>query len=213
MAVVACADSEPDRLKPEVADPCCADSRAGPSVSREAGSDNGGVDYDNEIRPLAQLLLDANTSLNLDGRGSVGLVAQEWASAARYAGERSGQGGSAVQGAASARAGIAEQARLIAAAKERGFFIGLGHPLLEALERYESVGGQEHDAYIVGEAPNQVVIRNAIDGGRGRASSRQAILPIDTDGLFTLTLLAAPWPFSVPCFGLICTHEACTPHD
>lgn len=135
-----------------------------------ASPDNRGVDYMDEIRPLDQLLRDANTSLDLDGRGRIGLVAQAWAQASRYGGERGGQGGAAVQGATSARAGREEQARLVAAAKEHGFFIGLGHPLFEALEAHEALAGEEHEAYIVGEDRNRVVIRQTKRGEFGNTS-------------------------------------------
>lgn len=147
----------------------------GQSPDGVARPDGEGVGYKHEIRPLEQLLLDANSSLRLHHGGSGGVVPQEWTQPSRYAGERGGQGGAAVQGATSARAGREEQARLIAAAKEHGFFLGLGHPIFEALEAYKNEGGEEHDAYIVGDAPNQVVIRQTVRGEFGNTSQHSPV--------------------------------------
>lgn len=99
-----------------------------------------------------------------------GLVPQEWTQPSRYAGERGSQGG-----ATSQSAGREEQARLVAAAKEQGFFFGIGHPIFEALCAYKNEAGAEHDAYIVGQAPHQVVIRTTVRGEFGNTSQHSPV--------------------------------------
>ncbi|MDP2830266.1 MAG: hypothetical protein Q8O37_16890 [Sulfuricellaceae bacterium] len=65
----------------------------------------------------------------------------------------------------------AEQAKLIAEAKANGFFYEDENPFMRAVMAHENRGGTEHDAYIVGEAPNIVVIRSTAKSGFGLTSS------------------------------------------
>lgn len=65
----------------------------------------------------------------------------------------------------------AEQAKLIASAKAHGFFYEDESPFMRAVIAHENAGGTEHDAYIVGDAPNMVVIRSTVNSGFGLTSS------------------------------------------
>lgn len=65
----------------------------------------------------------------------------------------------------------AEQAKLIASAKAHGFFYEDESPLMRAVMAHENRGGTEHDAYIVGDANNRVVIRSTANSGFGLTSS------------------------------------------
>lgn len=151
-------------------------SRTGPTVGKGAGdtlqANDGGIAYKHEIRPLDQLLRDANTSLDLNGRGRIGLVAGEWAEPSRYRAELGRKNAFIAEEdrVATAEEGRVEQERLIAAAKENGFFIGPSHPLLKALTLHENKRGMEHDAYIVGEEKGRVVIRSTLPGSFGHAN-------------------------------------------
>jgi hypothetical protein len=118
----------------------------------------------------SRLIRSSHSRTGNDHGGVCGLVPQEWTQPSRYAGERSGQGGSTSQ-----RAGREEQARLVAAAKEHGFFFAVGHPIFEALVAYKNEAGAEHDAYILGEAPNQVVIRTTVRGEFGNTSQHSPV--------------------------------------
>lgn len=70
----------------------------------------------------------------------------------------------------SARDIDAEEARLIARAKEEGFFWGAGKmPGIAALLGRRAAGGNEHDVFIVGDPPNRVVIRKTVKDSYGFA--------------------------------------------
>lgn len=125
-----------------------------------------GVDYGHGQELLQSRLLQWASDLNLDGRGGIGLVAQEWAEPSRYAGEHGSAGFTA-----QAEEGRAEQERLIAAAKDHGFFFDDTHPIFDALTTHKNEGGAEHDAYIVGEPQNRLVIRSTIPGSFGNTST------------------------------------------
>ena len=112
-------------------------------------------------------------SVGLHGRTGISTVGRSYSEASRYKGEFSGKSNpfiSADERITTAEEGRAEQERLISTAKENGFFLGFGHPFFESLEVYESHGGMEHDAYIVGDAPNKVVIRSTTKGEFGHAN-------------------------------------------
>ncbi len=152
--------------------PSFSSRAAGPETGGIAQPGGRGVDYKHEIRPLDQLLRDANTSLDLNGRGRIGLVAGEWAEPSRYRAELGRKNAFIAEEdrVATAEEGRVEQERLIAAAKENGFFIGPSHPLLKALTLHENKRGMEHDAYIVGEEKGRVVIRSTLPGSFGHAN-------------------------------------------
>lgn len=129
-----------------------------------------GIDYQHGQEILESRLEQWASSFASDGRGRVGLVAQEWAEPSRYAGERSGTGF-----LESAKEGRTEQEKLITAAKEHGFFIGDSSSFIKEIRTNKNSGGQEHDAYIVGEEHNRVVIRSTIAGSFGSTSTHSPV--------------------------------------
>jgi hypothetical protein len=68
-----------------------------------------------------------------------------------------------------------EEARLIARAKQEGFFWGADKlpGIVQALGR-KRAGGNEHDVYIVGESPNRLVIRSTAKDSYGLAFASPA---------------------------------------
>lgn len=106
-------------------------------------------------------------SIGLQSRGGNRLVEQEWASSARYENEL----GSESAFGKTEKVGRAEQEKLIAAAKENNFFLDNDNPLFDGLFAYDNKGGEEHDAYIVGEADGkQLVIRSTNENRFGHTS-------------------------------------------
>lgn len=135
-------------------------------------SGNAGVAYKHGQEILESRIEQWFASVYPDGRGRIGLVGIEWAEPSRYKAEL-GKANPFIPSSeriATAEEGRVEQDRLIAAAKEGGFFIGPDHPLVSVLAAQESRGGMEHDVYFVGEPQNRVVIRNTLPGGFGHAN-------------------------------------------
>lgn len=131
----------------------------------ESGGTSG-VDYLNGQQTLESRLEQWRTPLDPDGRGGISLVAQEWAESSSYAGEHGSTGFTA-----QTKEGRAEQERLIATAKENGFFFDDNHPIFDDLTAHENQGGAEHDVYIVGAPQDRVVIRSTIPGSFGNTST------------------------------------------
>ena len=135
-------------------------------------ADGEGQGNDTVSETQSRIVQWAN-SVGLHGRTGISTVGRSYSEASRYKGEFSGKSNpfiSADERITTAEEGRAEQERLISTAKENGFFLGFGHPFFESLEVYESHGGMEHDAYIVGDAPNKVVIRSTTKGEFGHAN-------------------------------------------
>lgn len=93
------------------------------------------------------------------------LVPQEWAEPSAYS-YVARPAGSFVTEWASKDTIRTEKDRLIATAKAQGFFwdADTEYRICAALLKHQVEGGSEHDDYLVGESPNQVVIRNTANG-------------------------------------------------
>lgn len=125
-----------------------------------------GEAYDLGQKILATRLARWNTGVNIDGgRGDRIVLEQQQKTGSD---ERSSDGDRTGGTEETARA---EQAKLIATAKANGVFYEDESHFMRAVTSHENRGGTEHDAYIVGEANNQVVIRSTVKSGFGLTSS------------------------------------------
>lgn len=107
-------------------------------------------------------------AFNLDGRGSYGVVPQQWAKPSAYSDVRRGEG-SFLTEESSPETIRDESNKLIAAAKENGFFWENDSPVFDQLAdaARPTEAGAEHDAYFVGSGDDRLVIRSTANGTYG----------------------------------------------
>lgn len=125
-----------------------------------------GKDYANGEKILATRLARLGVpGIKLDGGRGIGAVLEQQPQAGQ--GERGGADASLNRQGATVQE---EQEKLIALAKEHGFFFESGSKFIEVVTSNENRGGTEHDAYFVGEPNNRVVIRSTAKSGFGLTS-------------------------------------------
>lgn len=132
--------------------------------ARAADRPSQGVEFAHGQSRLVQGLSEAG----FDGQGAGRLVRQESTEPSLYTTGRARP--LPYSESASPREIDAEEARLIARAKAEGFFWGVDKmPDIVALLGKKRAGGNEHDVFIVGSAPNKVVIRKTVKDSYGFA--------------------------------------------
>ncbi|HET8900286.1 MAG TPA: hypothetical protein VFN09_16085 [Rhodanobacteraceae bacterium] len=130
-----------------------------------------GVEYRHGQETLQAGLVQWRAEAGFDDRAGPRIGPREWAEPSQYADTLRGTG-SYTSERTSPEVVRAETERLIAAAKSKGFFLD-DAAVSRTLGSAEPLqGGAEHDAYVAGESPNQIVIRNTVEGAVGAASGR-----------------------------------------
>ncbi len=112
-------------------------------------------------------------STGLQSRGGNRLVGSQWQEPSRYRAESGTKNAFLKEGDAvtDEADGKLEQEKLIATAKENGFFFETDNPIFDALAPIKLFEGMEHEVQIVGEDNGkEVVIRTTKDGKFGHTS-------------------------------------------
>lgn len=134
-------------------------SRPNPSLDNKTA-----IEYANAERDLLARLAQWSSSFLQDGRGSPEAVEERPESIGAVNRGADHRQGAVEQGDASKQEIREQSARLIDRAKREGFFWGADSPILAAISERPSLGGAEHQVFLVGEGRNRLVIR-ATDNG------------------------------------------------
>lgn len=128
-----------------------------------------GIEFTHAEEALQSRLEQWRACAGLDDREGGRLVPREWSEPSACSDVRRGEASFLFE--YSSRDTIrAEAARLIERAKAEGFFWDEATACRIAEHLIEAEGCTEHDAYLVGAAPNQIVIRNTAHGIYGPRS-------------------------------------------
>lgn len=143
-----------------------ADETASAKFSRPDPSldSKNAIEYANAERDLLARLAQWSTSFLQDGRGGPEAVEERPESIGAVNRGADHRQGAVEQGDASKQEIREQSARLIDRAKREGFFWGADSPILAAISERPSLGGAEHQVFLVGEGRNRLVIR-ATDNG------------------------------------------------
>jgi len=134
-------------------------------------SEDKDIGYKHEEEILKSRLEQWQSEVNFDAEGSIGIVGLESSKSSNYS-ENPRPDSSFLTEIVEQEEQKAEAVKLIARAKEDGFFLDDSNEMLlaahlEGNEVAEASQGEEHDVYIVGGEGNQVVIRNTANGQYG----------------------------------------------